>query len=83
MAVFGVVLKKVTMILLVNDEVTQMCTSGTAESLIVGTKNGSMAFYDFKQPAGKGSVILDWNAFVMTEKPNATPAELKPLVAAS
>lgn len=37
-AIFGVAITKVTMILLVNDEVTQMCTAGDAESLIVGTK---------------------------------------------
>jgi len=44
--VFSVFTKKFTSILQVNHEVTQMCTSGSDNILVVATVLGSMILYD-------------------------------------
>ena len=47
--IFAVATVELTSILLCPDEITQMCTAGSADSLLLGSKQGSFFLYDLRQ----------------------------------
>ncbi len=42
-------------------EITQMCTPGSADALIVGTSLGSLFLFDLKNIEGNPNLALNYN----------------------
>lgn len=65
--IFQVKTKKQTEILYVDHEVTQMCTSGNANVLIVGTVVGSLTLFDLSKHHGNTSINSTLNYTALLE----------------
>ena len=65
--VYSIVAKKFTSILQCAQEVTQICTNGSTDILIVGTEMGSLYLYDLNN-LNTNPNAMDYNYLAMAQK---------------